>query len=123
MIQDYGFKTKKYNYYVDLFINLTDSCETDISVEFEEIANKYKKRRPLILGMMLEYAIISGRPDIVKHLLDLGADPNNVCENTLHELISDNDISKKKIKLMTEIFFQYGYKVDLNPKANKLMIE
>lgn len=79
----YGLSTKKYNEYVSRFIDLT-SIPDVISPEFEKTANKYRKRRPRILAMMLEYAIISGRPDIIQHLLDLGASPYNIIEdNTL----------------------------------------
>lgn len=109
----YGFITKKYNEYVQKFINLTSDNKT-ISPEFEIIANKYNKKRPNVLAMMLDYAITAGGPDIIDHLLDLGADPHKIpLDNNIHELVSDNDIDKKTIRKMVKVFAKHGFIVNL----------
>ena len=114
-----GFSNEKWNSYVIKFIELTHSYSNknkEISPEFQEISNKYHKRRPYILAMMLYFALTGGRPDIVDHLLFLGANPHLIDLNPdfdVNQLINDNDIDKKVSKKMEKIMKKYNYEVDL----------
>lgn len=72
--------------------------------------------------MMLDYAIISGRSDILEHLLKLGANPHNIDpNNNIHELINDNEINKKIVRQMEKIFTKYGFNVDLHDEDNSII--
>lgn len=113
-----NFSTEKWNKYVGKFIYLTHDIKKGISSEFEEISNKYKtsERGPYILSMMLYFSLTAGRPDIVDHLLNLGADPHLVDLNPdfdVNQLINDNDIDKKTVKKMEKIMKNHGYNVNL----------
>lgn len=94
------FTGEKWNKYVKKLIDLTCDAK-EISPEFERIANKYNKRRPYILAMMLYFALIGGQPDIIDHLLNLGADPQLIDLNPdfdVNQLINDGEIEKKVVK-------------------------
>ena len=109
----YDISVNKYNKYVDQFVNWTS--ESGISPNFAITANKYHRRKPLILAMMLEYAIVAGRPDIISHLLDIGANPHHIDpDNNIHELLSDGDIDSKTIKKMENVFAKWKFRVNLH---------
>lgn len=101
------------NDYVDIFSNLTST--NAISSEFNTIAKSYTGiQQNIILAMMLEYAIIGGRVDIIEHVLDLGANPNFICkQNYIHELLNDTGIDKKTIIQMEYAINRRGYNINL----------
>lgn len=109
------FTSEKWNKYVHKFVDLTVDAK-EISPEFEQIANKYNKRRPYILAMMLYFALTGGQPDIIDHLLNLGADPHLIDldpDFDVNQLISDGDIEKKVVKKMEKVMKKHGYDVNL----------
>lgn len=113
MTLTYNLSDSTYNNYVSNFSQLTE--ENGISTKFDKIAKLYTgKQQHLVLAMMLEYAIVSGRVDIIEYLLDLGANPYLISEhNYIHELLSDNDIDNKIIIQMESVINMRGYKINL----------